>query len=94
MLLDVSSIKGFLIIRHHKMHGKIVMLSLYYCIPLYLYVNLVALESGRCFLPCLVFFFLNGFNTGSAFRLQKKKERKQITSLPRVNVVLINGEHP
>ena len=73
MLLDVSSIKGFLIIRHHKMRAEIVMPSLYYCIPLYLSVNLAALESGRCFLPRLLFFFLiNGFNTQSEFRVRKK----------------------
>lgn len=77
MLLDVSSIKGFLIIRHHKMRGEIVMPSLYYCIPLYLSVNLAALESGRCFLPRLLFFFLiNGFNTQSEFRVQKNPPQK------------------
>lgn len=40
MLLDVSLIKGFLIIPPHKLHGEIVMPSLYYCFPLYLCVNL------------------------------------------------------
>lgn len=47
-------------------------LSCHHCITvsLYLYVNLATLESGRCFLPRLV-FFLNGFNTQSAFRVQK-----------------------
>lgn len=70
MLLDVSSIKGFLIICHHKMRGKIVMPSLYYCIPLSVcqssHIRIWALFSPPSF-----FFFFNGFNTQSAFRVQK-----------------------
>jgi len=92
MLLDVSSIKGFLIIRRHKTawrdcHGVIVLLS-----PFYLPVNLAALESGRCFLSpaALVFVFFsfkNGFNTHThteSLHLERENKPGQITSSPRV----------